>query len=116
MRQLELGFEPTALLSVEEIYQNATAKLIQELKEDRRLERKGAGVHAEHLGSIYFSMWANTVGGGLLVIGMSDDGRIEGCRNLSVDKLNDLERAGHQYCPDARYSSKRIPATRGLHT
>ena len=111
MRQLELGFEPTALLSVEDIYRGATAKLLQELKEDRRLERKAAGIHADHLGNVYFSMWANTVGGGLLVIGMSDDGKVEGCRSISAENLNKLERAGYLYCPDARYTSKRIPAT-----
>ena len=70
MEQLNLSFdEPLALLSPDEIYQNASHSLLALLKEDRRLERKTAGVHGRALGE-YFSMWANTVPeGGLIVLG-----------------------------------------------
>lgn len=76
--QLGLGFEPTALMSVDEIYQRATTELLMKLQEDRRIERKPAGIHAEHLGSIYFPMWANTPEGGLIVVGIEGDGRSPG--------------------------------------
>ena len=108
--QLNLDFAETALLSVDEIYAQATTSFLRSLPEDRRIERKPARVHAEHLGNIYFPMWANTPDGGLLVIGMDDDGTVSGCHSLSQGKLNDLERAGHVYCPDARYISKRVQA------
>lgn len=108
--QLDFMFEPTALMSVDEIYQHATAELLQALKEDRRIERKPAGIHAEQLGSVYITMWANTPDGGLLVVGMEDDGGISGCAHLSQDSLNELERAGYQFCPDAKCVTKRIAA------
>jgi len=55
-----LAFEGSPpLLSVDEIYNNANQSLLQTLKEDRRIERKPAGTHAEVLG-VYFTMWANT--------------------------------------------------------
>lgn len=110
MEQLNLSFdERLVLLGVDEIYQNADQVLLTSLKEDRRLERKPGGIHGRALGE-YFSMWANTVPeGGIIVVGQEDDGRFTGCQKLSQDGLNDLEKAGRVYCPDARSDSKRVP-------
>ena len=72
--QLPLVFSEgsLALLTVEEIYERASTSLFQKLREDRRIERKPAGIHSNHLGE-YFSMWANTApNGGLVVVGMED--------------------------------------------
>jgi ATP-dependent DNA helicase RecG len=108
-RQLEL--EPPKidqLLTVDEIYARASQDLLERLKEDRRIERKPSGHHAEALGP-YFSMWANTSPeGGLLVIGMEDGGTTSGCRTLSQKQLNRLEQTDRLYCPDARCESKRL--------
>jgi ATP-dependent DNA helicase RecG len=96
------------LLTVDEIYAQASPDLFQRLKEDRRLERKPPGHHAEAL-SPYFSMWANTgPDGGLIVIGVENNGVITGCRSIDTKQLNRLEKAGRDYCPDARYESKRV--------
>lgn len=46
-------------MSAGEIYDKANLSLLQELKEDRRIERKPVNFGAEALG-LYFSMWANT--------------------------------------------------------
>jgi ATP-dependent DNA helicase RecG len=72
--QLAFNFDgPTALMTVEEIYDHASVELFRRLREDRRIERKLAGIHSDFLGE-YFSMWANTApDGGLIVIGMEDD-------------------------------------------
>jgi hypothetical protein len=40
-------------------YGHASAELFRALGEDRRIERKPAGIHADVQGE-YFSMWANT--------------------------------------------------------
>ena len=56
-------------------------------------------------------MWANTApDGGLIVIGMEDGGTVSGCSRLSQKELNRLEKTGMEYCPDARFDSKRIEA------
>jgi ATP-dependent DNA helicase RecG len=100
------------LLTPDEIYAQASGELFQRLKEDRRIERKPAGQHADSLGT-YFSMWANTgPDGGLIVLGMEDDGEITGCRSLESKPLNRLEQTGRDYCPDARCESKRIEVER----
>lgn len=110
--QLVFDFKgPMALLEVGEIYKNATQSLLERLTEDRRIERKPSGIQPKALGD-YFSMWANTVpDGGILAIGVGDDGTMLGCSSLSQERLNDLEKTGMIYCPDARHESKRIPVT-----
>jgi ATP-dependent DNA helicase RecG len=111
--QLTLNFEgPLALLSVDEIYANASVALFRRLREDRRVERKQAAIHPDALGE-YFSMWANTApDGGLIVIGMEDgdQGLVSGCTRLSNHQLNRLEGARIAYCADSRSESKRLEA------
>jgi ATP-dependent DNA helicase RecG len=97
-----------ALLSPDQIYAQADQKLLSTFGEDRRLERKSSGIAAATLGE-YFSMWANTsTDGGLIAIGVRDNGVIEGLSRLGEPRLNEIEQAGANYCPDAKYSSKRI--------
>lgn len=79
-RQFEF-MTKVALLSPDEIFKNATQELIESLKEDRRLERKPAGIHGKAIGD-YFSVWSNTVPDGALsssalrMMGRSRDYRI----------------------------------------
>lgn len=57
-------------------------------------------------------MWANTPpDGGLLVMGMCDDGTWEGCLKLEQAALNRLENP-QENCPDAICDTKRIPIVR----
>jgi ATP-dependent DNA helicase RecG len=122
-KQLSLGFEFPAraieknlhLAGPEDIYAGATQSLLTALREDRRLERKPSGVDPRALGD-YFSMWANTLpDGGLVVVGQENDGSFSGCSRLSQGSLNDLDRTGDIHCPDARFTSKPVPVrnTRG---
>jgi ATP-dependent DNA helicase RecG len=110
--QLKFSFkELLPLLTPDEIYSSVSTKLIDELKEDRRVERKPAGIHGRALGE-YYAMWANTVpDGGLVFVGVEDNGAISGCSHLSEGDLNEKEKAGRQYCPDARSESKRVSVT-----
>lgn len=115
--QLTFRFESTSYLANEiplltpaDIYRKCDQQLLELLKEDRRVERKSAAIHGEVLGE-YFSMWANTVGGGLIVLGQEDAGHFSGCLKLGTDKLNGLEKAGEFHCPDAHIESSRVPVT-----
>ena len=109
-RQIPLNFEgPLALMTVEEIYERASVDLLQNLNEDRRIERKPSGIQPQALGE-YFSMWANTApDGGIVIVGMEDRGAASGCSGLSQKQLNRLEKTGMEFCPDARFENKRIP-------
>jgi len=109
-QQLKLDFDtrPEAVYSVDDIYSRASAELLQKLSEDKRFERKPSNYKGERLGK-YFSMWANTSpSGGIIASGMSDNGDFGGCGHLSAEALNKLESSGHVFCPDAKYTSKRI--------
>ena len=55
-------------------------------------------------------MWANTApDGGLIVVGLSDDGIIHGCANLPQQTINGIEKTGMVFCPDAIHKYKRVP-------
>ena len=111
--RLAFNFDgPLALLTVDEIYERASVELFRALHEDRRIERKPAGIHSDALGE-YFSMWANTApDGGVIVIGMEDGkaGSISGCSTLSTHQLNRLESTRIDFCADSRSQSKRVEA------
>ena len=112
--QLPLDFQRRllALMTADEIFDTGDADLLQRLREDRRVERKPGNTHCRALGD-YFSMWANTApDGGIIVLGLEDDGRVSGCRWMSENALNDLEQAGRIHCPDARYKSRRVAVIR----
>lgn len=112
----QLGFEftfpvpkPWRLLSVDELYDKMSTEAAIDAEEDQRIERKSASFNARALGD-YFSMWANTPPfGGIILIGVEDDGRITGCKKQSTSHINDLQRAGDVYCPDARYQTRTVP-------
>jgi len=99
-----------ALLSVAEIYEHLSAELLSRLREDRRIERKPAAYQPRYLAD-YLSMFANTKpDGGIVVLGMEDHGAVAGCSHVTMERVNELQRAGQVYCPDARYESKRVAA------
>jgi ATP-dependent DNA helicase RecG len=110
--QIQFDFEvqtkPEQLMSADEIFENADEALLKRLKEDRRIERKPSGYSGSNLGE-YICMWANTPPeGGLIAIGILDDGSIEGCKHLSIEHLNKVEKTAYTFCPDASCQNKRI--------
>jgi ATP-dependent DNA helicase RecG len=110
--QLSFSFEtPSAVISPDEIFQLSGAELLRrlKLKEDRRIERKPPGVQPRLLGE-YFSMWANTSPhGGLIIVGMEDDGTLSGCHDLSTNQINEREKSAFIFCSESRTDSKRVP-------
>lgn len=110
--QQEFSFRVSPeLLTPEEIYNAFDVSMIAALKEDRRIERKPARIRPREL-SVYFSVFANTSpDGGLIIVGVDDaSGAVEGFAKCGQDHVNELEKTGVVFCPDARYESKRIPA------
>src|SRR5205823_6602382 len=89
------------LLTPDEIFANAGQSLLSRLHEDRRVEYKSR-IDPRRLGD-YFSMWSNTSpAGGLIVIGIANDGAVSGCASLSPHQLNEIEKSAKNYCPDSR--------------
>ena len=83
--------------------------MIPHFAEDRRIEYKSTPkIHWEDLAT-YYSAFSNTPEGGVLCIGVSDDGAIVGCRNLSQGQLNRIENFHIQMCRQAKPEIKRTP-------
>lgn len=113
MEQLSLLFQiPVPLLNPDELFDlSDNQAILEQLKESRYWERKPAGIHGKALGE-YFSMWANTApSGGLVVVGVDDDGAVSGCHHLAQEQLNHLEKSPFIYCSEARVDSKRVQVT-----
>jgi ATP-dependent DNA helicase RecG len=99
---------PARLLSPDEIYVLADQDLLSEIDEKDIYERKPPGMHADPLAE-WICMWANTAPhGGLIAYGVADDGRFKGCLSINEAGINRIEKAGKDYCADARYEYKRI--------
>ena len=111
--QLPIDFEsvkptPEQLMSPDEIFERADGALLRRLGEDRRIERKSSRFSGSSLAE-YLCMWSNTPpDGGLIAIGILDDGRFEGCKGLPVESLNKLEKLDYTWCPDARPQTRQV--------
>ena len=90
-----------------ELMRDATS-VLEKFPEDSRIEYKSARYAARNLAE-YFSMWANTQPhGGVICVGIENDGTISGCLQVGNEKLSELESVGERYCPDAQYDSRRV--------
>ena len=101
------------MLNADEIFEQADADMIRKLVEDRRIERKSAKFSGDSLGE-YICMWANTAPeGGLIALGVVNkeygEDAYEGCLSLSQQQVNNIEKAGHVFCPDAKVQTKQVP-------
>ena len=56
-------------------------------------------------------MWANTSEGGLIVVGMEDNGDISGCTYIGTSHLNNLDSHARNSCPDAKVEARTVQAT-----
>lgn len=101
------------LWRVDEIFSEANEELLLSLYEDDRLERKPAGIHAELL-AVYVSMWANTpADGGLIAVGITDDGEVTGCSDRAAELVDMERRVRFDLVRDARLEVKKVPVTTG---
>lgn len=96
------------LLSAHEVFASANEQMLDRLIENSVMEKKNGRIRPAAL-SEYFSMWANTApNGGLIIVGVENDGSKTGLLSLSHRQIADIELAGPNLCPDARYEHKRI--------
>jgi len=97
--------------SAREIWLRLDQTNVASFSEDSRFERKSAPkATKERELAEYYSMWSNTVDGGIVVVGIADKGEIEGvAKTLSQKELNRLESFHSEHCPDAKPEFRRIP-------
>jgi len=111
--QLSFDFAPPSerlpqLWSVEEVFQAANQHILQKFKEDRRLDWKSSRIQPGALAES-ISMFANTApDGGVIVVGIENDGKIAGCVSVGHARLNAIEQASRDFCPEARSNTRRM--------
>lgn len=95
------------LWTPDDIFNDLDQQTVQRFKEDSRIERKKARVSQKDLAE-NLSMWANSQpAGGIIFIGVDDDGGISGCRRVEQEHINEIETV-RRLCPDAKYEFKRV--------
>ena len=95
------------LWTPDDIFNACDQRIIEQFGEDGRVERKRATISQKLLAE-YVSMWSNTLpSGGVMLIGVNNDGRIVGCKDTEQNHLNDLE-AVRTLCSDGRLGSGLI--------
>jgi ATP-dependent DNA helicase RecG len=79
---------PVQMLAPHEAFTRADSALIDRLIEDSVVEKKNGRIKPSPLAE-YFSMWANTSpAGGLIIVGVENDGTITGLNSLSNPLLS----------------------------
>lgn len=108
---LELLERPTveALAKPDFLFTTDDWRLVVSHPENTRLERKSARIDPKDL-AICLSAFGNgpAVEGGVVIIGVEDDGTISGCANAPESKLKQLEFMGRDHCPDGRFVTNRL--------
>ncbi|TXM71457.1 ATP-binding protein [Methylobacterium sp. WL69] len=78
------------LWTPDDIFDCLDQSAIERFKEDSRIERKRAAVSKKDLAD-NLSMWANTQpSGGIIFVGVEDDGTISGCKNIEQEHINEI--------------------------
>lgn len=101
-----------AMFKPDQIFESDDGAFIVRLTEDTRFDRKSGRVDGNGL-AICLSAFGNgpAVEGGVVAVGIEKDGRVTGCKHLSEGKLQEIETAGRDRCPDGRFSTRRIEIT-----
>ncbi len=108
---LEILERPTldALFKPDAIFATEDGAFIVSLKEDTRFDRKSGRIDAKGL-AVCLSGFGNgpAVEGGVVAVGIEKDGTVTGCKHLSEKRLQEIESAGRDLCPDGRFETKKV--------
>ena len=110
--QLDLPLDQTRkssyLLTPREIWARLSEDNISSYSEDKRVERKAWNkIHFDNLAE-YYSCYSNTVDGGVVLIGIENNGVLSGCSKLSPKQINKIDSFHRTNCPLAAPLSKRV--------
>lgn len=108
---LELLERPTldALFKPDHIFASDDGGFICRLTEDTRCDRKSGKVERIGLAQC-LSAFGNgpAVEGGVVAVGVEKNGKVTGCSHLSEGRLQEIETAGYEMCPDGRFKTRRV--------
>ena len=95
------------LWTPDDIFDGLDQETVERFKEDNRIERKRAAISKKDLAD-NLSMWANTQpSGGIIFVGVENDGCISGCKTIEQEHINEIETV-RRLCSDAKFDIKRV--------
>jgi ATP-dependent DNA helicase RecG len=99
-----------ALLTPEQIYTTDDPALFQRLGENPHFDRKSGKISPRDLAPL-LSAFGNgpSVSGGVVAIGIANDGSMEGLNKYGPDHISELENLGSERCPFGRFLTRRLP-------
>lgn len=105
-------FEPDehpGLWTPRDIWVKINHRLLRYFAEGKRIDYKsGRKVDFEDL-AIFYSMFSNSLDGGVLVYGADSAGIPHGCSKMLERSLNNIEKLHLTMCPQAKPEFKRFP-------
>lgn len=103
---LEALFKPDAIFDLDD------ADLLARVPEDTRYDKKSSRVQAATLAQL-LSAFGNgpAIEGGVIAVGIEDDGTIGGCKGLPENRIADIESAGRDRCLDGRFTTRKLECT-----
>lgn len=108
---LEMLERPTldALFKPDKIFASDDGPFICRLREDTRFDRKSGKIERSGLAQC-LSAFGNgpAVEGGVVAVGIEKNGVVSGCAHLSEARLQEVETAGYDMCPDGRFETRRL--------
>lgn len=98
------------LLKPDEIFNSNDASFLTTLPESTVFDRKSPRIQSQQLAEC-LSAFGNgpAVQGGVVAIGIENNGRVTGCKDVSESKLQAIEYMGRDHCPDGKFSTRRVP-------
>lgn len=93
-----------------EIYENFQESDATVFEEDFRLDRKRANYAIRALAADLSAFSNNAPYGGVLLIGVADDGAIIGFEDVGADRASEFEQQNPN-CPEARFETRRVGVT-----
>lgn len=92
-----------------DIWVKFSQRTVPYFQEDKRVEYKRTPkLNWEDLAA-YYSAYSNSPDGGVLCLGVTNGGTCVGCKNLTQDQLNRIEKFHVQMCPGSKPELKRVP-------
>ncbi|MBU4527920.1 MAG: putative DNA binding domain-containing protein [Hoeflea sp.] len=108
LEQLE---RPTieSLTKPDQVFHSEEWQFVTRHPETTRFERKSARVDQKVLAKC-LSAFGNgpAVEGGVVCIGIENDGSVTGCKSYPESKIQSLEYMGREHCPDGRFETNRL--------
>lgn len=108
---LEILERPTVegLAKPDYVFTTTDWKFVVSHPENTRFDRKSAKIDPKDL-AICLSAFGNgpAVEGGVVIIGVDNDGIVTGCCDIPEPKIQQIEYMGRDHCPDGRFKTNRL--------